>query len=307
MATKITKEEELALFKEVVEDLPIDLDVLIKFFKIQKNKDGSPKRVNGKPKIDGKQLALKLKETDAYSPTLLAWIEAQNNFTDSIKYLMEKEIITSGGVIRDLSQHIPRVRDLEKLIVEHNNGSQEQEQAFVNRTNYSIPRDNNDYRQISSQSGMPRNINGYQEPVSQSSPNYAQPVIKNETAVKENQDSSVELNSPTVTPIEEKSTDVTTHQQEIEVTKPAVSNVIEKSVETKVEPLSTVNENKMTSSSELAPEKGSANEPEKINEIKKEVVSKPDEKVNEIKEEVVSKPNEKVVVSEEEKKNWARW
>lgn len=147
---KISKEEEVALFEQVVKDLPIDLDVAMRFFKIQKERDGSPKMMGGKPKIDGKQLALKLKETDAYSPTLLAWIEAQNNFTDSIKYLMEKEIITNG--VRDLSQHIPRVRDLEKSIVEYNN-NQYKEQVSPYQE-YSIPRDTN----IQRHQPMPRDI-----------------------------------------------------------------------------------------------------------------------------------------------------
>ncbi len=156
---KVSKEEEVALFEQVVKDLPIDLDVAMRFFKIQKERDGSPKMIGGKPKIDGKQLALKLKETDAYSPTLLAWIEAQNNFTDSIKYLMEKEIITNG--VRDLSQHIPRVRDLEKSIVEYNsNQYKEQVSAYQE---YSIPRDTNVQRHQPIPRDIPRESGNYQQ------------------------------------------------------------------------------------------------------------------------------------------------
>jgi len=156
---KISKEEEVALFEQVVKDLPIDLDVAMRFFKIQKERDGSPKMMGGKPKIDGKQLALKLKETDAYSPTLLAWIEAQNNFTDSIKYLMEKEIITNG--VRDLSQHIPRVRDLEKSIAEYNN-NQYKEQVSTYQE-YSIPRDTNVQRHQPIPRDIPRELGDYQQ------------------------------------------------------------------------------------------------------------------------------------------------
>lgn len=156
---KISKEEEVALFEQVVKDLPIDLEVAMRFFKIQKERDGSPKMMGGKPKIDGKQLALKLKETDAYSPTLLAWIEAQNNFTDSIKYLMEKEIITNG--VRDLSQHIPRVRDLEKSILEYNN-NQYKEQVSSYRE-YSIPRDTDVQRHQPIPRDIQRELGNYQQ------------------------------------------------------------------------------------------------------------------------------------------------
>ena len=50
-------------------------------------------------------------------PNIIAWIEAQDNITDSIRYLIEQEILNEG--IRNLQEYIPAVRKNKKIKVKY--------------------------------------------------------------------------------------------------------------------------------------------------------------------------------------------
>ncbi|MGX5609710.1 hypothetical protein ACWKTZ_25375 [Bacillus cereus] len=112
---KKNKEEEI--FAQAIEEYPIDISTAKRFFKLAKDRTGNVKTSDdGTPKLEGKQLGFRMQSKDAYSPTLLSWIEAQENFSDSMRYLMEQEILLNG--VRNLAKYIPQVRDLEGAIRE---------------------------------------------------------------------------------------------------------------------------------------------------------------------------------------------
>ena len=50
-------------------------------------------------------------------PNIISWIEAQDNITDSIRYLIEQEILNEG--IRNLQEYIPAVRKNKKIKVKY--------------------------------------------------------------------------------------------------------------------------------------------------------------------------------------------
>lgn len=95
-----------------------------KFFRLP---DDSSFDKEGLPKILGKQLGFRIQRKDLYSPSFLEWISAQSNFSDSIRYLIEQEIILNG--IRNLGKYIPQERDLEEAIREHSRLHSEENRA----------------------------------------------------------------------------------------------------------------------------------------------------------------------------------
>ncbi|MCU7667971.1 hypothetical protein [Bacillus thuringiensis] len=112
------KNKEAEIFAEAIEEYPIDIATAKRFFKLAKDKKTGDVKTSedGTPKLEGKQLGFRMQSKDAYSPTLLSWIEAQENFSDSMRYLMEQEILLNG--VRNLAKYIPQVRDLEGAIKE---------------------------------------------------------------------------------------------------------------------------------------------------------------------------------------------
>lgn len=134
---KKNKEEEI--FAQTIEEYPIDIATAKRFFKLAKDRTGNVKTFeDGTPKLEGKQLGFRMQSKDANSPTLLSWIEAQENFSDSLRYLMEQEILLNG--VRNLGKYIPQVRDLEGAIREQQE-SQIEEQINPSSVVY-VPTEN---------------------------------------------------------------------------------------------------------------------------------------------------------------------
>ncbi|KIL37121.1 hypothetical protein SD71_03955 [Cohnella kolymensis] len=61
-----------------------------------------------KTKQPGDNFSLKTKKTE--DPLVMQWINTQTNLMDSIRYLIENEIVRSG--VRNLQAHIPTERNL---------------------------------------------------------------------------------------------------------------------------------------------------------------------------------------------------
>lgn len=59
-----------------------------------------------KPKKPGDNISIKTKKNE--SPLIVDWINCQTNLMDSIRYLIEKEVVANG--IRNLQNHIPAER-----------------------------------------------------------------------------------------------------------------------------------------------------------------------------------------------------
>jgi hypothetical protein len=61
-----------------------------------------------KIKQPGDNFSLKTKKTE--DPLVMQWINTQTNLMDSLRYLIENEIVRSG--VRNLQAHIPSERNL---------------------------------------------------------------------------------------------------------------------------------------------------------------------------------------------------
>lgn len=59
-----------------------------------------------KPKKAGDNISLKTKKNEL--PIIVDWINCQTNLMDSIRYLIEKELMTNG--LRNLQLHVPAER-----------------------------------------------------------------------------------------------------------------------------------------------------------------------------------------------------
>lgn len=111
------KQNEDKIFRQALEHYPIDFQTGKKFFKLVKDTKSGGYKTNsdGRVKIEGKHLGLRLQEKDAFEPTFLKWIEMQDNFTNAVKYLIEQDILLHNGP-RNLSQFVPSVRNLEQAL-----------------------------------------------------------------------------------------------------------------------------------------------------------------------------------------------
>lgn len=61
-----------------------------------------------KIKMPGDNISLKTKKTE--DELVMQWLNAQTNLMDSLRYLMEKEIVQNG--IRNLQAHVPAERSV---------------------------------------------------------------------------------------------------------------------------------------------------------------------------------------------------
>ncbi|MFP3725801.1 hypothetical protein U8V72_11425 [Priestia filamentosa] len=135
--TKRNKKEEEKIFEKIVKErLAVPLAAAKKFFKLQLNKDGSIKQTDGEYKLEGKQLAVKLNERDAYSPEVIEWILKQDNFNNSVKYLIEQDVANYGP--RNIGEHVPQARDLKDQLKRLDTGEESIYQLYKNG-----PRDTN--------------------------------------------------------------------------------------------------------------------------------------------------------------------
>jgi hypothetical protein len=61
-----------------------------------------------KTKLPGDNISLKTKKTE--DPAVMQWINAQTNLMDSLRYLIENEIVANG--IRNLQAYVPAERNV---------------------------------------------------------------------------------------------------------------------------------------------------------------------------------------------------
>ncbi|MED1795434.1 hypothetical protein [Brevibacillus nitrificans] len=80
-----------------------------------------------KPKKPGDNISIKTKKNE--SPLIVEWINSQTNLMDSIRYLIENEVVANG--IRNLQNHIPAERQNELLIANLPNGKRSEETAPI--------------------------------------------------------------------------------------------------------------------------------------------------------------------------------
>jgi hypothetical protein len=61
-----------------------------------------------KTKLPGDNISLKTKKTE--DPAVMQWINAQTNLMDSLRYLIENEIVANG--VRNLQAYVPAERNV---------------------------------------------------------------------------------------------------------------------------------------------------------------------------------------------------
>lgn len=84
------------------------------------------------PKKPGSMLSMKTKINE--HSLVMQWINSQSNFADSIRYLIEQDIINNGFKVRNLQLHIPAQRSLDDCYLQNQQQLGHQYDSFANQS-----------------------------------------------------------------------------------------------------------------------------------------------------------------------------